>query len=41
MSVTQARNPGLAKPHPFGAHGILLAFPVSIALWALIIAMLF
>jgi hypothetical protein len=24
--------------HPFGAHGILLALPLSIVLWAVIIA---
>jgi hypothetical protein len=25
-----------AKSHPFGEHGILLALPLSAALWALI-----
>lgn len=25
-----------ARPHPFGAHGMLLALPISVALWLLI-----
>jgi hypothetical protein len=27
--------------HPFGAHGVLLALPLSLAMWALIVKTLF
>lgn len=30
-----------AEKHPFGEHGILLAFPMSLVLWAAIIAITF
>ena len=30
-----------AKNHPFGEHGLMLAFPISLALWAAIIAVIF
>lgn len=26
-----------ATPHPFGAHGILIALPVSLAIWAAVL----
>lgn len=35
------QNYPYADRHPYGEHGILLAIPMSLALWAVIIAVVF
>ncbi|TCQ03010.1 hypothetical protein C8J40_1136 [Sphingomonas sp. PP-CC-3A-396] len=35
LSSANARHSN--RRHPFGAHGVLLAVPTSIALWVLIV----
>ena len=37
MSTASHVNLARSRTHPFGEHGILLALPISVALWALII----
>ena len=33
---TGTKTPWAKRYHPFGEHGVLLALPLSLALWALI-----
>ena len=35
-NATFSRDVGNPRRHPFGAHGVLLALPLSIVLWLLI-----
>jgi hypothetical protein len=42
MEITKSdwRRPVVSRPHPFGAHGMVIALPVSILLWAMVVVYL-
>jgi hypothetical protein len=33
---TDSKTPWAKRTHPFGEHGVLMALPLSLALWVLI-----
>jgi hypothetical protein len=41
MSVNRQLPYQPSTNHPFGAHGVLIAIPMSLALWAVIGALIF
>jgi hypothetical protein len=41
MSVNRPLPYQPSTNHPFGAHGVLIAIPMSLALWAVIGALIF
>jgi hypothetical protein len=40
MTKSDWRRPVISRKHPFGAHGMIIALPVSMLVWALVVVFL-
>jgi hypothetical protein len=40
MTKSDWRRPVISRKHPFGAHGMIIALPVSMLVWAMVVVFL-